>query len=50
MQITIKFNSKEKLQGFFEDAQNLFDKYGVTLNSDKEGSEAMKEVTEKVDK
>ena len=46
MKITIKFDSKEKLQRFFEDAQDLFDEHGVTLSPDKEGSEAMKEVTE----
>lgn len=49
MEIKIKFEKKEQLQNFFLDAQDLLEKHSAIVSPDKEGSEAMKEVTEKVE-
>ena len=46
MKLTIEFKTKERLQNFFLDAADLFEKYSATVSPDDEGKKAIEEVTE----
>ncbi len=48
MKLIVNFKFKDKLQAFFEEAQDLFEMYGATVSFDKEGSAALKEIIEEV--